>query len=539
MLAISGQNISLVATLFYILLGLFRVPRTANFLGTFIFIIFYTALAGANIPVLRAGIMGCMVLIGMLLGQERNLKSALFFSFFVLIVLDPSVLFQASFQLSYLAMASLLYLLPPLEGMFLKENSQDDSASLFSEASVLNRCLISLKRSLAQSFLASFSATVGMFPVLLWYFNLFSAIGFLCNLIAIPLCTLAIASTLALLVIDFICSPIAACLSFLPLALFRFELGFIFKLSQIPFGYFYLPRPNFVFFIIYYGLLAISIFMRLKMIQRVSVAVLTLSTFIFLCSSQFLPSCNVIFDLGKTEAFFISFSNGSKCLINAGRRFPNNQAYWIIRPYLMARAVHKLDGILLTGIDGSHAGGFQTILNHVQTNHIFIGAGDKNLVQFHKYIGFYLKEKKISEGDRIQFGSDERIFIEILTCSKGIITSFEVNDRKKKMLYILLADSEVFNSLLNSNRLKYAVIYLPHHNSPMSDAEKSFLSKVSANFIALNQRQKLDETLITLNKLTKAKILSLQNLGAIEFFDSQSGFNYRYFKPVETSASNF
>lgn len=531
LLAISGLNISLVVALFYFVMSFLRMPRNINFVVMILFILVYTALAGANIPVMRAGIMGCMVFIGFLLSQERNLKSAFFFSFFLLLVWDPSMLFSASFQLSFLAMASLLFILPQLENKLLPKKNREDKDSLHTlHITWFMQMWIYLRHSMSQSFIASISATIGMFPVLLHYFNLFSVIGFLCNLIAIPLCTLAIALTFILIVIDFIYSPLAAYISFLPLVLLRFELWFIFKLAQFPFSYFYSPPPNFLFFLFYYGLLIVGLTMgKFRVIQKLAISTMTLGTVVFLLSAQIPTSRNIVFDLGKTEAFFISFSDGSKCLINTGRHFPNNQAYWIIRSFLMARAVHKLDGIILTDLNAVHAGGLRTILDYVRTNQIFMASGSDDSDKMKKYVAFRRKFKAIQEGDRIQFGSNPDIYIEILTVSKGRITSLFVNDRHQKMLYVLSADSDTFKLLSGLKNVHFDFIYLPHHHDSITEAERQFLEQVSARYLVSNQRVETGKFFSIYRELVHCPVLLLQSLGALEFMNRKDGLMYKHY----------
>ena len=529
LIAISGLNISLVVTLFYWVVSFLHLPRRINFLMTILFIIIYTALAGANVPVLRAGIMGCMVFIGFLFNQERNLKSAFFFSFFLLLVLDPSILLSASFQLSFLAMGSLLYILPHFEAKYFPQEAHPEDPLLSPSLKIPVRVWLFLRRSLIQSFLASVSATIGMLPVLLGYFNLFSVIGFICNLVAIPLCTLAIALTFILLVIDFMCPPLAMHLAMLPLAILRFELWFIDQLAQIPFSHFYSPSPSAAFFIFYYGLLMIWLAAaKFRIIHRLAIFLMAVGTALFLLSAQIPTSRSVLFDLGKTEAFFISFSNGSKCLINTGRHFPNNQAYWIIRSLLMARAVHRLDSIILTQVDAAHAGGFRTILDYVRANRIFTAPDSEHADRINRFLGFQGKPQTLPEGSRIQFGSDSHIYIQVLTVSKGKITSFSANDRNQKMLYILSADSNTFEALTDLNVFDFNFVYLPHHEDPMSEAEKHFLKQISPQYLAVNQRGRLDEFLSECKKLVHCQILPIQELGALELINSKAGLIYQH-----------
>ena len=250
---------------------------------------------------------------------------------------------------------------------------------------------------------------------------------------------------------------------------------------------------------------------------------------IFLLSTQIPTSRTLLFDLGKTEAFFISFSNGSKCLVNTGRHFPNNQAYWIIRSFLMARAVHRLDGILLTQVDAAHAGGLRTILDYVRTNRIFVGPGDERNEKMNKYAGYKKKFQILTEGSRIQFGSNSNIYIQLLTFSKGRVTSFLVNDQTHKMLFVLSADPGTFKALSSLTILNLDFIYLPHHEFEIGEVEKNFLKQVSSQYIVSNQRSGATPFLSDLNQIVHCPILSIEREGAVEFMKSRRGLAFKCF----------
>ncbi|MBI4395387.1 MAG: ComEC/Rec2 family competence protein [Candidatus Omnitrophica bacterium] len=532
LLAISGLHISLVAGLFYFLIGFFRVPRAITLLLTICFITFYTALAGANIPVLRAGIMGIAVFLGFLLGEERNIRSAFFFAFFVLLAVNPRALFSASFQLSFVAVASLIFLLPKFEPAadLLTPEEGIESFLAFKRQGKCSRIVKSLKRSVRQTFLASLAATVGMFPILVWYFNLFSLIGFLANVIAIPVCTIGIASTLIVLLVDLFFSPLAHWLALIPLIFFQFELWLIGFLAKIPFGYFYLPSPSWQFFLFYYGFLLAWIFLPVRPVFRwirsACLAGLLLIMGLFLSGMGVPTSRLVFFDLGKNDSAFFSFSNGANCLINTGRHFPSDQAYWVLRPFLMASGIQKLDSLLFTKVNGPNASGFRTLRAHVRLRHLWFPPESRKTASWDKYIGENGKRLKInflSEGDHIQFGSDSKVYIKILAISGGEILAFAVHEGANQILYIASVKAETFRILSQASDWDYQFLFLPHHEFEMSEEEKAFLERLSPRFIVSNQRGEISHFRQQLETLSNGVCLFIEEKGAIEFYRSHYG----------------
>ena len=535
LLAISGLNVSLIAGLFYLLNQLIGIGRVFNLFLIAFFIAFYTVLAGASFPVLRAGIMGVVVAVGFLIGEERNLKSAFFFAFFILLVFSPSALFQASFQLSFVAMASLIFILPRLEKIFISIKPQEK----FFYSSRFYFFLIRIGHSFAQTLIASVAVTMGMFPILVWYFNLFSLVGFLANLFVVPVCTIGIALALALLALDFIFPSLAYWFHFLPLAFFQLELWLVQFFSSASIGYRYVSSPPWFVFILYYGFLFGWLFLPARFVKAkvrsMCLSGVAIVSVVFSVRWMHPSPHFTFFDLGKSsDAAYLSFSNGANCLVNTGKHFPSDQAYWILRPFFMGSQVQRLDSILLTKVDGSHAGGFRTVTEHVKFQKLWTPSGKNAKGPWSKYIG--LKEignakiGVVSRGDKIQFRLNSGVHIEILASGSGQILAFKVQDERRKILYLASVRADVFDWLMKAENVNdFDIVFIPHQEFDITKSEERFLARASPRFIVSNQREFLPQFKAQVESITRSKILFLEELGAIEFYFSQNDWTYKTF----------
>ena len=523
LLAISGLHISLVGGLFYFLGRFLRIPRAVNLILTIAFMTLYTILAGANMPVLRAGIMGVVILFGVLIGRDRNIRQAFFFALFALLVWSPNALLSASFQLSFVAIASLIFLLPELERLLSSDKEEMKSYSL----------LVRFSRNVHQTFLASVAVTVGMFPILVWYFSLFSLVGLLANLVAIPVCTMGIAFTFPPLVMDWIYPPFAHVLSLLPLLFFKFELWFVELSARFQLGYFYVPHPPWFLIIVYYGFLGLWIFSMRRPAHRwfrVSIFVaLVISTLIFF------PFCLprkfhiTFFDLGKNDAAFVSFSNGTNCLINSGRQFPSDQAYWILRPFLMASGVRKIDGLLFTHLDGQHSAGFLTLVRHFQFQKVLVPMRSMVSDTWRRYLhALHLNGAPVTfvtEGSRVLFGPDAEV--EILNSPRNEPLALYLRDSFARVLYLASVQPAVFEALAAQPHLNCDVVFLPAREFGISKIEQAFLRRVSPRFIVLNERDNVNGVKRQLKTVVGSQLLFMKELGAIEFYRKGNALIYR------------
>jgi len=114
---LSGYNVSLVIQLFLIVLGFLpiRLRSTLAFLG----IITFALLVGAGPTVVRASIMASLLVLSGLVHREYDVIRALIFAGVIMVSLNPYILlFDISFQLSFLATFSLIYVSPLIERYF-------------------------------------------------------------------------------------------------------------------------------------------------------------------------------------------------------------------------------------------------------------------------------------------------------------------------------------------------------------------------------------------------------------------------------------
>jgi competence protein ComEC len=114
-LAISGENISLLVGLVWLAAGgrkgKRRMPMWLTLL-TLATLAAYTAFTGATPSVVRAAVMGAILLVAPLVGRRYDPLAALAVAAAGMVLLDPYVLADSGFQLSYLAMLGITILAP-------------------------------------------------------------------------------------------------------------------------------------------------------------------------------------------------------------------------------------------------------------------------------------------------------------------------------------------------------------------------------------------------------------------------------------------
>ena len=114
-LSVSGLHVGLIAMFCYIAFSIFRCPQKVRCLLTIIAILVYACLIGFRPSVFRATLMAILFLYAKLIDRDADLFNLLSFAALVLLLLNPQQLWDVGFQLSFVAVAAIVYFVPKME----------------------------------------------------------------------------------------------------------------------------------------------------------------------------------------------------------------------------------------------------------------------------------------------------------------------------------------------------------------------------------------------------------------------------------------
>lgn len=121
-LAVSGLHVGIVFMILNFCLGWVKLfGRGRVYLGVAVVVLMvgYAAMTGFSVSVVRAVIMFSMVQVGVMLCRQSSSLNTLSFAAIAILLLDPMSLYDLGFQLSFLAMLSILTLYPWLCGFYM------------------------------------------------------------------------------------------------------------------------------------------------------------------------------------------------------------------------------------------------------------------------------------------------------------------------------------------------------------------------------------------------------------------------------------
>ena len=168
-LAVSGLHVGIVM----LILAFFLTPIKKVQRGKIVYLIcliagiwFYALITGLSPSVLRASVMFSFIIFGKELQRETTVYQSIMVSAFLLILIEPYIIFQVGFQLSYLAVIGIVYLQPKIVNLIYIKNFILDKAWQITAVSI--------------------AAQIATFPLGLYYFHQFPNFFMISNLIVIP-----------------------------------------------------------------------------------------------------------------------------------------------------------------------------------------------------------------------------------------------------------------------------------------------------------------------------------------------------------------
>jgi competence protein ComEC len=169
-LVISGWNITIIAAALYSVADGLRLARRKVFWTILITIWLYTLFVGATPTVIRAAVMGTIVVVGQRLERRAHAWTTIFAACWAMTIWDPQTLWDLGFQLSALATASLFAYGKGAEALLLRTPLR---------LSWLDWAREALTATLAAQILA--------LPLILYNFGNLSIIAPLANVVLLPM----------------------------------------------------------------------------------------------------------------------------------------------------------------------------------------------------------------------------------------------------------------------------------------------------------------------------------------------------------------
>ena len=476
-LAVSGGNVAVVVAFIYFLAELLRFPRRARAVAGCAGILFYMLLVGYQPPVVRATMMAMVMILGALLEERSNPVNSLGVSALAILAIDPRQLSDVGFQLSFLAVFSIIILYPILDGWLVR---------IVPGSGVASRVMLWLLRVCAVSLVAG----LGTLPLTACYFGRVSIIGVLTNIVVVP------ASGFSLL-LGFLAVPvsvfspwIADTYHILNQWILWLTLELTVRAGNLPVASMDTMRFTPVDGLPFYGILLLLFTCGRRAVRNKMMILLlvALNLWIFLPEDPSVAGTRRLrisfIDVGQGDAALVEFPDGRTILIDAG---PWSAAFdsgsKIVVPFLKRRGVTRIDLLVATHPHNDHIGGIPAVLKMFDVVHVVHCGRASESAVYRAYQSFVEEEQCRLTAAEMGMGVDgfsgARLYL--LAPERGLRADNLNNSSVVfKLVYgmvgiLFMGDAESESESRISERyggfLKASILKVGHHGSKTSSTD--------------------------------------------------------------------
>ena len=450
--AISGLHVAFVSWLFFEGLLRIGVRKEIATLALIIILPIYGVIAGGAPSVWRAVSVVELILLMRYFRWHVSIDDALAISFICFVLLEPGVIYQIGFQLSYLATVSLVY-----------------SAGIFKLST----------NWIIRSFFITFVCQLLVYPLLLHHFYEISISSFLANIIFVPLFSFVILPfNMAMFFITILSMPVAKALFAVYEPLRVWLTKFILYLQELPFQLWSPGKPAiWLVCVALISVLAGLYFIEIKQYGKFAVVIFIPALCIHLLPMLYSETKLTFLNVGQGDCTVIELPyRRAVYVIDSGGLLRFEQDRWktsdssyevgrqVVVPFLKGKGIRDIDIFIATHADADHVEGAEEILQEIKMHEIHLtpGSMDKPVM---RDLLMAAKMKKVPVKEKIQ-GTTWRIGNTSFHYLWPLDTLYEGNDDS----IVLYMQQGSFRALLTGDLEEHGEQELLHlYNKQLAD----------------------------------------------------------------------
>lgn len=496
--ALSGLHVSKFSSILLFILKKLRFKEILNYVLIFIFLLLFSFITGFSPSILRATLLFFLLSINKVFYLNIRTLDILYLVFIILVIINPFIIYNLSFILSFTAAFFLIFSSNLLKG---------------------KNYFVSLFKVSLLSYFASL-------PLSIYYFGYTNLLGTILNLVFVPLVSFVV---FPLTLITFIISKFYLILNITTNLLE--SLSLLFNKFKI---IIYFPRINLIFVFIYLSILMLYIKFKKKICLYLIIVLL-----IFFKIRPYMDNNTYIYyiDVGQGDSILVVTPHLKKTiLIDTGGIVSFNENYKsnIVKnktiPFFRRIGINKVDYLFLTHGDYDHAGEASELLSNFCVKKVFINKGNINNI-----------EKKINNK-------------EVLTLKNFVIDNIKVNSLNNNVFnnenddstillfniydykFLFMGDASIKTEeyLLNNYILPNVDILKVGHHGSYTSTSTDFINVIKPKYSVIsvgeNNMYKHPNKSV-LDILDNTKLFRTDVDGTIEVKISKKGYKIKTYVP--------
>jgi competence protein ComEC len=454
-----------------------------------------------NAPAFRAAVICFAFCASFLFRRRSNPFNSLALAAIVLLLIKPTGIFQADWQLSFASVLGILLFEKPING-FLHEKTSDWFGEL-DKPGVLTRIAAKIAPATGSAFAVSLAAWMTSSGILLYHFHTIQLLTSVWTVLASPLIGLVSFLGYLKLIIALFLPSVAAAMGTIVGLLADLTIWIVKLFADLDISGILIGMTNGAAILLFYGLIVFVFLFRLR--NPAIKKVICTATAVVIIAMLALPkwqrahSNNLVvttLDVGHGQAILAELPGGARIIFDAGSLSRNDIGTRVVSPFLQYSGIGKIDALVISHGDIDHINGIPEVVDDCRTG--FVYASNAFLEDKRQTSGFLrdeLKQKNIAAREINDFpqmvGSAT---VKVLWPDKDVLENDGISDNDKSIVtmieyagrrILIFSDIKKFAQkeiLRLYPDLKADVLIAPHHGSAKT-LEPPFLDKIGPNII--------------------------------------------------------
>ena len=462
-LAVSGLHFGILFMFINFILNRLKLrEKYKAFISLFI-IWCFAILVGFTPSVIRASSMITLFAISNIMNRRYDLFSSLGFICLLSVLINPFIIFNVGFQLSFLAVTSI--------GLFYKP---------------IYERLDLLPDFLRKIVATTLSAQIGTSLIIAYHFNIFSPIALILNIPVVLLVSIILPVSLIFFIILPISANAAQFIALFDRGLIKLLIWINSLSSYLPYSSFKVVSPSLLMIITFYISLIlvfykkriayISKFKARNILITLLIGIITINLF----NHVYPKKLKITFvDVGQGDCILIETPRGRTLLVDGGK--DRND---FLSEFLFKNGISHIDLICISHIHNDHIGGIGDVVKNIGANSIAIGTREYSSEEWQEIV----EEAFLQDIPIVELSKGKSILLE----SNLTVTSIHPSSRLRSnseedinnnslVLLLQYKDFELLLTgdiekeaereiLMTSSRRDVDVIKVPHHGSKTSSS---------------------------------------------------------------------
>ena len=454
-----------------------------------------------NAPAFRAAVICFAFCASFLFRRRSNPFNSLALAAIVLLLIKPTGIFQADWQLSFASVLGILLFEKPING-FLHEKTSDWFGAL-DKPGVLTRTAAKIASATGSAFAVSLSAWMTSSGILLYHFHTIQLLTSVWTVLASPLIGLVSLLGYLKLIIAIFLPSVAGVMGTIVGLLADLIIRIVKLFAGLDISGILIGKTNGAAILLFYGLIIFAFFFRLR--NPAIKKVICTATAVVIIAMLALPkwqrthSNNLVvttLDVGHGQAIIAELPGGVDILFDAGSLSRSDVGTRVITPFLQYSGIGKLDALVISHGDIDHINGIPEVMDNCRTGFVYASnAFFEDKRQTSGFLRDELKHKNIATREINNFPQTVgSATVKVLWPDKEVLENDGISDNDKSIVtmieyagrrILICSDIEKFAQreiLRLYPDLKADVLIAPHHGSAKT-LEPSFLDKIRPNII--------------------------------------------------------